>query len=293
MHLLMLVATVCWAANMVAIKAALRGLNSLALVQVRVLGAASLFALGFAAWRGRPSLKLGARGWAGMLVLALSGVAFNQLFFIGGLARTSVAHTGLLVALGPVLVLVLACLMHLEALTAPKLAGMLVSFLGVAILTTGRVGQGNGSYWRGDFIVLAASAVFALYTIQAKRVADRCDAVTLNAVTYAMGAVLLLPFAGRAFLATPWRALGPSVVWAVAYVIVLGSVVPYALYAFALSDLSASRVAAFSYLQPVIATSLALWLLAEKLTWSIVTGGVLILLGVFLTEHERDEESGR
>jgi len=68
--------------------------------------------------------------------------------------------------------------------------------------------------------------------------------------------------------------------------ILFGSVVPYLIYAFALTELAASRVAAFSYLQPVIATALGVWLLAERLTSSAVAGGTLILLGVYLTERE-------
>ncbi len=286
MHLLMLLATVSWAANMVALKDALQGLTPLALVQIRVLGAALLFAVIFAGWRGHPPLKLARGEWRVMLLLALYGVTFNQLFFVGGLSRTSVAHAGLIVALGPVVVLVLACLLGMESLTAIKVVGMLVSFGGVAILTAGKVRQQASAYWKGDLIVLAASVVFAFYTIQVKKVADRYDPITLNAVTYAIGAVLVMPFAAPALLKARWDVLKSPVLWPVAYVIVFGSVVPYTIYAFAMTELSASRVAAFSYLQPVIASALGLWLLAERLTWSVVMGGVLILLGVFLTERE-------
>ncbi len=43
-------------------------------------------------------------------------------------------------------------------------------------------------------------------------------------------------------------------------------------------------------LQPAIATALAIWLLAEKLTGGVVIGGALILGGVYLAERERGEE---
>lgn len=290
MHFLMFLTTVCWAANMVAIKDALQGFTPLALAQIRVLGAACLFGGIYAGWRGRPTLKLVRGEWRGMLLLALTGVALNQLFFIGGLSRTTVAHAGLIVALGPVLVLVLACLLGMESLTVPKLVGMLISFAGVAILTAGKVGQQTNPNWRGDLIVLAASTVFAFYTIQVKKVADRIDAITLNTVSYAIGAVLVMPFAAPAVLKTRWDALRAPILWAVVYVIVFGSVVPYTLYTFAMLELSASRVAAFSYLQPVIASALGLWLLEEKLTRTVVVGGILILLGVFLTEREWSRE---
>jgi drug/metabolite transporter (DMT)-like permease len=289
MHFLMLVATFCWAANIVAGKEALRGLGPAALAQLRALGAGLAFFLVFRAWRARPAIRLAAREWLLMAALGLSGVTLNQFFFIAGLSRTSVAHTGLIVSLGPVMVLFVSCLVRLEGLTALKLVGMLVSFGGVAVLTVGHAAQVSGAHWQGDLIILASSAAFACYTILVKKVSDRCDALTLNTLVFGLGAVLLAPLGTPAVLDVRWSALSSSVGWSLAYMIVFGSVVPYLIYALALTELAASRVAAFSYLQPVIATALAIWLLAERLTLRAVIGGALILLGVYLTERERGE----
>jgi drug/metabolite transporter (DMT)-like permease len=49
-------------------------------------------------------------------------------------------------------------------------------------------------------------------------------------------------------------------------------------------------VAAFAYLQPVVAALLGTWLLGERITLRVVAGGALILLGVYLAERERGEE---
>lgn len=298
MHLLMLVATFSWAANIVAGKEALRGFGPLALAQLRALGAALVFLLVFLAWRGRPALRFTRRQWGqqwgrqlGMLAaLGLSGVTLNQLFFISGLERTSVAHTGLIVALGPVMVLFLSCLARLEALTAPKLAGMLISFGGVALLSFGRGTQASGAHWQGDLIVLGSSAVFACYTILVKEVADRYDPLTLNTLVFGLGALMLVPISAPALTGIRGSALSSLSWWSLGYMILFGSVVPYLIYAFALTELAASRVSAFSYLQPVIATALGIWLLGERLSSRTASGGALILLGVYLAERERGSE---
>jgi drug/metabolite transporter (DMT)-like permease len=73
--------------------------------------------------------------------------------------------------------------------------------------------------------------------------------------------------------------------------VLLGTVAAYLFYAFALTELSASRVAAFAYLQPVVAALLGVWLLRERITLRVVAGGTLILLGVFLAERERGERA--
>jgi len=168
---------------------------------------------------------------------------------------------------------------------------MLVSFGGVAVLTTGKASQGNAGHWTGDLILLAASAVFAYYTILVKEVAEQYDALTLNTLAFGLGAVLMIPFGTWSVLGVRWAVLSSQAWWGLAFMIVFGSVVPYLLFAVALTELTAARVAAFSYVQPVIATGLGVWLLAERLTVKIILGGILIIGGVYLTERERGEES--
>lgn len=290
MHLLMLLATVCWSANIIAGKEALKGLSPLALAQLRVVLAGLLFGIVFFGWQKNPLPRLTARGWLDMLLVAACGVTFNQLFFIGGLAHTSAAHAGLIVALIPVVVLVLSCALRMEPLTLMKFVGMLISFVGVAILTTMKAGRGNGGYWLGDLILLAGSVVFALFTIVVKRLGDRYKPLALNTVAFAVGSVIMIPFGLRSVLHINWNLVTFSVWWGLAFMAVFGSVVAYWAFAVALTELTASRVAAFGYLQPMIATILGVWLLGERISTGFVLSGVLILAGVYLAERERGEE---
>jgi drug/metabolite transporter (DMT)-like permease len=291
MHILLFWGTVFWASNIVAAKEAVGGFNAMGLAQLRLAGAALLFATVFLAWRGRPELRVSGREWLVLTGVAFNGLTLNQICFIGGVARTSVAHTGLIVALGPVMVLALSCLLRLEPLTLPKFLGMLISFGGVAILTLGGAERGSTAHWQGDLIVLAGSVSFAYYTIQVKEIANRFDALTLNTLTFALGSLLMVPFATRSLFHLRWARVPLGAWGGLAFMVVLGTVLAYLIYAFALTELSASRVAAFAYLQPVVAALLGVWLLGERITLRVVAGGALILLGVFLAERERGEQS--
>jgi len=289
MHGLMLLGTFFWAANIIAGKFALQSVSALTLAQARVTGAAVIFLAAWAVWPNRPRLRLTGRDWAYLLVTALFGITLNQLFFIGGIGRTSAAHAGLIIALGPVMVLILSCAMQLEPLTVLKSVGAAVSLAGVVVLTTGRAEGGSPSTLAGDLITLMGAAVFAYYTILLKKVATRYDALSLNTLSFSLGAVLMLPFTTHDLLRTHWTALPAAAWWGIAFMVILGSVVAYSIYAFALTELTATRVAAFNYLQPVIAAALAVWLLSETLTAHVMAGGALILLGVYLAEREGRE----
>ena len=292
MHLLMLMVTVCWASNIIAGKEALTGFGALALAQLRVLGAAIIFAICFLAGGRIHSLQLTPRKWLFVVAMAFNGIALNQLTFIGGMARTTVSHTGLIVALGPVMVLVIAVVIRLETLTAWKFAGMMIAFAGVGILTADKPGQGGGGHWIGDLILLVSVLVFAIFTILMKEVTNQFDALTLNTLIFGLGAIMMLPFCAHAVVVTNWAALSLEAWWGLAFLVVFGSVISYLLFAYVMTELAASRAAAFNYLQPVIASGLGIWVLSERLTSKVLIGGGLILAGVYLTERERGEEKG-
>src|SRR6185437_11917380 len=130
-------------------------------------------------------------------LMALTGITFNQICYIGGLARTSVTHTGLIQAIGPVMVLLLSAAMGMESLTHRKALGMAVSFAGVAVLLLEQPAQGSGANWLGDLIVIAAGGFFSLYTILMKRVANVYDSLTLNMLVFVPGDTFSHPLLRR------------------------------------------------------------------------------------------------
>jgi drug/metabolite transporter (DMT)-like permease len=61
-------------------------------------------------------------------------------------------------------------------------------------------------------------------------------------------------------------------------------VICYLIWYHALGRIGASRLATFSYLQPLFATLTAIPLIGEVAGWPVVLGGVLVLSGVALAE---------
>ena len=241
MHVLMLFTTFFWAANIVAGKLVLRAMNDMALAQMRVTCGAILFVLGFLFWRGRPALKLTRREWGFLALTAFFGITLNQIFFISGIDRTSAAHSGLIVALGPVMVLILACAMRLEALTVLKTVGAVVALAGVGVLTAGKEAHSSGATFLGDALLFVGGLAFAYYTILLKEVADRYATLTLNALVFAMGAIFLLPLSATSLTRVHWTAL-PAEAWlGIAFMVIFGTFAAYLFYAFALTELTASR----------------------------------------------------
>lgn len=272
-----------WAANYVVGKVAVREFPVLFLSGLRIQLAALIMLPMFLAFRGVAGFAVLRREWKLMALLAFFGVVLNQGFFIAGLRYTSIAHSSLIVSLGPVFVLVLARLHGLEELTALKILGMALSLLGTAVLVGERhPGQAPGLL--GDLFAAAGTFAFAYYVILGKEMTPRFDSLSLNTFMYLGGALLLLPMTLAGLLQgeelhASWKA------WvALLYMSLFSSVIAYMIFYYALHYVSATRMTALSYLQPPLAIMLAFVLLREQITARLVAGALVIFAGVYVTE---------
>jgi drug/metabolite transporter (DMT)-like permease len=266
--------------NYIVARFALREFPPMQLTAVRSAVAAAILV---AIWLGRPRPSLSRGDVFSLALLGIFGITLNQLLFAFGVQRTSVAHASLLSAMAPIMVLLIASLIGQERITVRKLAGMLIAVAGVAILQMDP-GKHTIATLAGDVIILLSALAIALYSVLGKRVTARHDIVTVNAVSFLAGfialAPLLLPprgFSYAAVSAAGWLSL--------LYMAVFPSVLGYLIYCYALTYMPASRVSAFAYLQPLLATILAVPILGEPVTGTLAGGGALVLAGVYVTER--------
>ncbi len=277
----------CWSINFVVAKVALREFPPLMLVGVRML-MAGLCMLPVYWWEGRTVTDRWKRSDVPALMgLGILGIAANQVLFVCGLNSTTVAHSAIIVGLTPLFVLVSAAMIGLERLTLRKIGGMLLALGGVAVLKVMQDDPADvrGPTLLGDAMVLTSSFAFALFTVFGKRIAKRHTSITVNTFAYVGAALAMLPV-------TLWWTRNLDVrtitftAWAsVTYMAVFPSVVCYLIYYYALARIPASRVSSFSYFQPLLATLLAVAVLGEHLSASIVAGGGIIFTGIYMTER--------
>ncbi|MCU1275970.1 MAG: protein of unknown function transrane, partial [Bryobacterales bacterium] len=225
-----------------------------------------------------------------LIVLAICCVA-NQLLFVIGLSRTTVAHSSLIIATGPIFVLLIAAFMKLEKITLRKIVGMLIALGGVAVLVQqsfAQPGSGDPSVQptlAGDAITALASTVFSVFAVLGKKATERYSSLAVNGFAYVAGGAMLVPVLLWQASAFPFARVSPAAWSSLVYMALFPSVICYMIYYYALSRISASRVTAFIYLEPVIATLMAVAFLGERVTAPLVAGGTVIFAGVYLTER--------
>lgn len=273
-----------WSLNYAIGKIALREFPALLLAAVRA-GMAALIILPVYLLRGRQkAFRWTVREVRLLLLLGIFGVALNQLFFVLGLSRTSVAHAAILIGLTPIQVLLLAAFAGQERLTWRKVTGLAIALAGVAVIQIARDSTTAPSLV-GDLCIVLSGLAFAVYSVVGKNVTARHDTVTMNTFAYMSGAVVLSPIILWNLPTFDYTRVSTGAWLAVAYMAVFASVAGYLIFNYALSRIPASRVSSFSYLQPLLAMMIAIPTLGEHVTAPLIFGGMMVLSGVYVTER--------
>jgi drug/metabolite transporter (DMT)-like permease len=284
LYALILLMTTIWGANYVVAKTALHHFPALLIGPLRAALAAALLAPAWLVvrWRRGGEDAWTARELSYLGLLGVFGITLNQILFILGMARTSVAHAALIIATTPLQVMALAALRGQERITPRKAAGMLTAVAGVGILHMGDA-AGRGASLAGDLLVFLAAFCFSLYTVFSKEVTRRHDSLTVNALGYVAGALAGAPLLIGQSRGFDYGSVSAGGWLALAYMTLLASILCYLIFYYALDHMPASRLAAFSYLQPVIAAATGFVFLHEPVTLPVAAGGALVLGGVWVT----------
>ena len=279
-------ANAIWGTSAVASKAVLAHVPPLTLACLRVAIALAVLWPLVARTGARP-----ARGGA-PAALGLTGVALFCLCQNLGLRYASAADTALINGGIPVLTALLAAALLGERCGERRLAGLLTSLAGVAIVVLLGTGNRLGFTTLGNVLPLASAASFAAYAVLGRRTFGGGNALAVVAGSTRYGLLFLLPGAGLE-LATvgPGRpTLHDGLL--LLYLGVGCSALAFVLCGYGLERLEAGQSAAFGTLKPLVGVGLAIAVLGEPVTADQLAGGALVLLGLALAGPATDRGGG-
>lgn len=280
-----------WSVNYVVGKLTLTHLDALTLASFRFQLSATLLLAIYVSQGRRMPLRV--RDVWTFLYLGFFGFAVNQGAFVIGLSLTTSQHSVVIIALGPILVLLFATALKLERLTTAKTLGLIICFCGVLLLEADQGSPLHSPLLLGDVITLVGTLGFSIYTVLGKRVASNYDAISMTTFNATAAALLWLPFAIRQGVRLDWEAVGWSGWAGLLYMVAFSSVGGYLLFYWLLGHMDASRVVVVNYLQPVVVVLLSIPLLGGRPTGWLVASGSLVILGVYLAEHASARERQR
>jgi drug/metabolite transporter (DMT)-like permease len=226
------------------------------------------------------------RDFIQLAISALFGVAFNMLLFFKGLSITTPINGAVLMLNTPIFVVVFAALYLKEKISLQRIGGIIIAALGALLLMGGtRFNFSEQTVW-GDVMVTANAIIYAFYLVYAKSLMQKYHPLTVTMWSFIFGWFVVLPFGIGEFTEINFEII-PAKIWLFIGFVTIGSTfVTYVLNAYALRKASPSLVGSYIYLQPVLASLIAIVSGSDNLTFEKLIYIFTIFSGVFLVSYQ-------
>jgi drug/metabolite transporter (DMT)-like permease len=271
-----------WGSSFTFIKVSLEGLTPGQLVLGRLLlGAAVL--LSIVAVR-RVALPRSARVWGHVAAAGLFGNVIPFLLLSYGEKTTGAGIAGVLVGATPLLTLALAAAaLPTERATSRKAIGLALGFVGVVLLI-GPWHESLGSL-SGRAACFGAAVSYAVGFVYVRKHLSPLGLAPLALAASQLVAAAVVQAAVTPFL--DWRTpdLTGPVTLSIVLLGLLSTGLAYVLYFRLIGDVGATTASAVNYAVPVFAVLVGVLFLGEHVTWNLLAGGLVVLVGVAYAEN--------
>jgi drug/metabolite transporter (DMT)-like permease len=277
---------VFWAFAFPLIKISLNELNPINLTILRLFIVCLCF-LVFLSLKPNKITKLVNKDIPYLFVLGFFGIIAYHFALNYGEQYISAGAASLIIATIPIFIVILAILFLSEKITLNILIGILLSSLGVIIITL----FGNEDviieieYIYSALAVLIAAFFGAFYTVAGKKLLKKYSPLSLTIYAVLFGSIGMIPFINISLIEEISN-LSITVWIAVLILAIFPTVIGYVLWYVALDIKPASELGIYLYLMPILSTILSFFILGEIMTLFFILGGLLIIIGLIIVNKK-------
>jgi drug/metabolite transporter (DMT)-like permease len=295
-YAMVVVAATLWGINGTVTKVIMAsGVSAERLTQLRCTGAAVALAL-LLAPRGRSAFRISAAELPMLLAFGVVGLTLVQWLYFVAIRRMEIGVALLLEYLAPLLIAFFARFVLHENVRRRIWVALGLALVGLAFVV--EVWSGFGLDGLGVAAALGAALAYAAYVLLAERGVRSRDTVSL--IFWGFAFSTLVWTVAQPWWSFPADSVGATVsllgrvddlhlpVWAlVAWMLVLGTIVPFRLMIGALRHISATRAGIAAMAEPVVASVVAFAWLGESLAAGQLVGAAVVLVAIVVAQTAR------
>ncbi len=217
------------------------------------------------------------------------GLFVPQMTFLYAITMATSIDTAILSTLGPIFTMIFAFIFLGEPITFKKAGGVGVSFLGIIFLILNSVHSGGAESTTtlGIVLLLLNSLSFSLYLGMFRPLISKYSVVTFMKWMFLFSLLLSLPFSAHGLVTTDYAAIPGKVKWEIGYLIFFATFVAYFLIPLGQKYIRPTLVSMYTYLQPIIAAIVSIWIGMDVVTWQKIVATVMVVGGVLLVNRSR------
>jgi len=280
--LLLTITVVAWGWSFVATKICLDYMSPEEVVGLRLIIALPVLLVILAARR----IKLPFDGrYRWRLLISGAVLALHFLIQVIGMKYTSAINTAWIIGVIPLVLIVFSFVFLGERIGVYGILGVGIATIG--ILTLISKGQYSNFGWLksvGDWMILASTHTWAIYTILTRDISRNRDSLAVTVGVFlpaALGLFLYMLFTSdwSKFLSLP-----AEPIIAMLFLGIVAMALAHWFWQMGVASIGAAKAGVFLYLEPLATTALAVPLLDESFGLFTASGGLLVLLGVYIAE---------
>ena len=233
------------------------------------------------------SKKIDTKDFPQLIKAAFFGVALNMLTFFKGLQYTTPINGSVIMITVPIIVLILSTILLNEKINKTKVFGISLGLFGALILSLyGQRNENGNNILLGNFLIFINAVSYSYYLILIKKLTNKYHPFDFIKWLFLFGSLMVLPFGFYELTLVDWISL-PDYIWfSIVFVIVFATFGTYILNPLALTNLKATTVSTFLYLQPIFAGIFAILMGSDRLDSIKVSAAILIFIGVYLVSKK-------
>lgn len=292
-HLLLFVAAAFFGGNAPMVKdLANYGVSAVAVADFRSVGAAVAFWLAsFVVKPEREPVTLPVIGK--LFVASMLSIVLNQVLFTVGISYTSPVNATIVATMLPIIAMIFSALIIKERITLPKVVGLIIGLMGALLLVLGSGKGVGGGGLKGDLMCLTAQTCIGLYMVIFSGMIHRYSVFTLMKWMFLFSAIIVTILTWPYVSAVDYASL-PLVAWAeILFIVFCGTFLSYVFFTYGQKILTPTIVGMYNYVQPIVATILAVAIGVGRFGWREFLSMILVFGGVYIVNRAKNFERAK
>ena len=264
-------------------------ISPIALFTLRSVGAGALFWIislfmpqEKVAWRDHPQI----------LLASVLGFLLTQLTFLMAIPSITPLDCSITSAMSPIYTMIIAAIVLREPITWQKAGGVVLSFAGVVFLLLNSVSAGGARHTTtmGLLLMILNCICFSLYLGIFKPLIGRYSVVTFMKWIFLYSLLMSLPLSFGELTTLRYDLLPGNIVAELLFLIICSTFITYFLIPIGQKRIRPTLVSMYSYVQPIIATGISIYLGMDTLGWQKVLAAIAVFTGVMVVSRSKAKE---
>ncbi|MBM4313221.1 MAG: EamA/RhaT family transporter [Deltaproteobacteria bacterium] len=239
-----------------------------------------------------PSEKVEKKDLFKMAVCSIFGVVVNQILFFEGLHRTTPISASIIATSIPIYILIFSHFILKETITGGKVFGIMLGVTGALMII---LSAGSGDFrlhtLLGNVMIFTNNACWALYLVLLKPLMEKYTPLTIMKWTFLFGLIIISPFSLRTAVSSSFAQIPLDIWMSVLFVVFITSGFAYCLVNYSLKTVSPNVNGIYIYLQPLVASIVAVIFRNDTFTVIDLVAAVLIMSGVYFVSRRPERKT--